>query len=82
MVIEGDAGIMDNPEKYVDFVDKDMGHGITDPVCRQQLDEQHAHGVSEYKGQKYYFDRLGCKLAFDAEPERWAEGNWPVTGPA
>jgi YHS domain-containing protein len=28
-------------------------------------------GVSEYKGQKYYFCAPGCKKAFDKEPEKY-----------
>ncbi|MBM4425577.1 MAG: YHS domain-containing protein [Chloroflexi bacterium] len=28
---------------------------------------------SEYKGQTYYFCSLGCKKAFDKEPEKYVE---------
>lgn len=43
-----------------------------DPVCKMKVDEKKAPGgVSEYKGQKYYFCAPGCKKAFDKEPEKY-----------
>ncbi len=42
-----------------------------DPVCKMQCDEKTAKAVSEYKGQKYYFCAVGCKKAFDKNPERY-----------
>jgi len=42
-----------------------------DPVCKMQVDEKKAAAVSEYKGQKYYFCAVGCKKAFDKDPEKF-----------
>ena len=43
-----------------------------DPVCKMKVDEKKAPGgVSDYKGQKYYFCAPGCKKAFDKEPEKY-----------
>jgi len=42
-----------------------------DPVCGMDVDEKDAAGKSEYKGQTYYFCSLGCKKAFDADPEKY-----------
>ena len=43
----------------------------TDPVCKMVIDEATAAATSEYKGQTYYFCAMGCKNAFDAEPEKY-----------
>jgi YHS domain-containing protein len=43
----------------------------TDPVCRMECDESTAAATSEYKGKKYYFCAVGCKKAFDEEPEKY-----------
>lgn len=43
-----------------------------DPVCGMEVDEKKAAGKSEYNGQTYYFCSLGCKKAFDREPEKYA----------
>jgi YHS domain-containing protein len=42
-----------------------------DPVCRMQVQEAKAAATSEYKGKKYYFCAIGCKKAFDKEPEKY-----------
>ena len=42
-----------------------------DPVCGMQVDEDKAAATSDYKGQKYYFCAVGCKKAFDQEPEKY-----------
>jgi len=42
-----------------------------DPVCKMTVDEKTAAAVSEYKGQKYYFCAVGCKKAFDQDPEKY-----------
>ena len=42
-----------------------------DPVCGMDVDEKGAAGQSEYKGQTYYFCALGCKKAFDKEPDKF-----------
>jgi Cu+-exporting ATPase len=42
-----------------------------DPVCKMQVDEKKAAATSEYKGKKYYFCAVGCKKAFDQDPEKY-----------
>jgi Cu+-exporting ATPase len=42
-----------------------------DPVCKMEVDEKKAPATSEYKGKKYYFCAMGCKKAFDANPEKY-----------
>ena len=42
-----------------------------DPVCGMDVDPQNAAGMSEYKGQAYYFCASGCKKQFDRDPERY-----------
>jgi len=42
-----------------------------DPVCQMEVDEKKATATSEYKGKKYYFCAVGCKKAFDKDPEKY-----------
>jgi YHS domain-containing protein len=42
-----------------------------DPVCGMDVDERSAAGMSEYRGQIYYFCAPGCKRAFDRSPEEF-----------
>ncbi len=42
-----------------------------DPVCKMQVDEKNAPATSEYNGKTYYFCAVGCKKAFDKDPERY-----------
>ena len=42
-----------------------------DPVCGMTVDPKTAAGKSEYQGKTYYFCSLGCKAAFDKDPERF-----------
>jgi YHS domain-containing protein len=42
-----------------------------DPVCKMQIDENKAVSTSEHKGKKYYFCAVGCKKAFDQNPEKY-----------
>ncbi len=44
-----------------------------DPVCLMQVDQKKAAASSEYKGETYYFCAIGCKEAFDDEPEQFLE---------
>jgi Cu+-exporting ATPase len=44
---------------------------VHDPVCHMDIDPATAAGKSEYNGQTYYFCSLGCKKAFDKEPEKY-----------
>jgi YHS domain-containing protein len=45
-----------------------------DPVCKMQVDEKKAAATSEYRGKTYYFCAVGCKKAFDKEPEKYLAG--------
>jgi len=42
-----------------------------DSVCKMQVEEAKATVSSEYKGKKYYFCAVGCKKAFDQNPEKY-----------
>ncbi len=44
---------------------------VQDPVCHMDIDPATAAGSTTYKGQTYYFCSLGCKKAFEADPERY-----------
>ncbi len=45
-----------------------------DPVCHMEVEESQAKAISEYKGKKYYFCAVGCKKAFDKDPEKYLSG--------
>ena len=45
-----------------------------DPVCGMEVDEEKAAATSEHEGQTYYFCALGCKKAFDDDPEKYLKG--------
>ena len=42
-----------------------------DPVCKMEVDEKKAVATAEYKGKKYYFCAVGCKKAFEQNPEEY-----------
>ncbi|MBI2907788.1 MAG: YHS domain-containing protein [Chloroflexi bacterium] len=42
-----------------------------DLVCGMEVDEKKAAATSTYKGKTYYFCAVGCKKAFDANPEKY-----------
>jgi YHS domain-containing protein len=44
---------------------------VKDPVCGMDIDPKTAAGKSEYQGQTYYFCAMGCKIAFDKEPQKY-----------
>jgi Cu+-exporting ATPase len=48
-----------------------MATTVHDPVCGMDIDSTTAAGTSEYNGQTYYFCSLGCKKAFDENPEKY-----------
>ncbi|MFW6102164.1 MAG: YHS domain-containing protein [Chloroflexota bacterium] len=52
---------------------KGSGKMAKDPVCGMQVDKKKEGGTSEYKGKTYYFCALGCKKAFDENPDRYLE---------
>jgi len=41
------------------------------PVCSMEVDEEKVAGTSEDKGKTYSFCAIGCKRAFDENPERY-----------
>ena len=42
-----------------------------DPVCKMEVDKGKAAAISEYQGKKYYFCAVGCKKAFELDPEKY-----------
>ncbi|MBE3040735.1 MAG: YHS domain-containing protein [Chloroflexi bacterium] len=50
-----------------------MATTVKDIVCGMDIDPATSAGKSEYKGQTYYFCSLGCKKAFDKEPEKYVK---------
>jgi Cu+-exporting ATPase len=48
-----------------------MANTFKDLVCGMDVTPESAAGKSEYNGQTYYFCSLGCKKAFDKEPEKY-----------
>jgi len=42
-----------------------------DPVCSMLVEPSKAAGKYEYKGVTYYFCSLGCKQAFERNPEQY-----------
>jgi YHS domain-containing protein len=42
-----------------------------DPVCGMEVDAEKAARISVYHSRTYYFCALGCKQAFDANPEKY-----------
>ena len=44
-----------------------------DPVCGMEVEEGTAPAKTEYKGKTYYFCALGCKEAFDKDPEKYVK---------
>lgn len=46
-----------------------------DPVCKMEVDEKQAAATSEYQGKTYYFCAVGCKTAFDADPEKYLKAS-------
>jgi len=42
-----------------------------DPVCKMQVEENKAKWTTVYKGKTYYFCAMGCKIAFEKDPEKY-----------
>ncbi len=55
-------------------------HLERDPVCGMDIDPTTAAGISEYKGDKYYFCARGCKIDFDKDPEKYLDPNFVPAG--
>jgi len=58
------------PAKFVNQLTGGVTMAI-DPVCKMEVEESTAAATSEYKGKKYYFCAVGCKKAFDQDPEKY-----------
>ena len=58
------------PAGFVDLIKGGVPMAI-DPVCKMEVEESKAVATSEYKGKKYYFCAMGCKKAFDQDPEKY-----------
>jgi Cu+-exporting ATPase len=48
-----------------------------DPVCKMEVDPEHAPAKTEYQGQTYYFCAPACKVKFDKDPERYLRAERP-----
>ncbi len=44
---------------------------VLDPVCKMTIEDSDAAAQSDYKGDTIYFCAVGCKKAFDKDPERY-----------
>ncbi|MFC2030042.1 YHS domain-containing protein [Chloroflexota bacterium] len=42
-----------------------------DPVCGMMVDPATAAATYEYRGKTYYFCAVGCKVAFERDPEKY-----------
>ena len=43
-----------------------------DPICQMDVDvDNPPGGHSDYQGASYYFCAPGCKVTFDADPEKY-----------
>jgi hypothetical protein len=51
-----------------------LRRGARDPVCGMTVDRDKTAFRSEHAGRTVYFCSAGCKARFDAEPERYGEG--------
>lgn len=43
----------------------------TDPVCGMKVDPATAAASYKYKGKLHYFCAVGCKVAFEKNPEQY-----------
>jgi len=55
------------------YLRKEVRFMVKDLVCGMEIDPKTAAGQSDYMGQTYYFCSLGCKKAFDKEPEKYVK---------
>lgn len=47
---------------------------VKDLVCGMEIDPTTAAAMYEYQGVTYYFCAIGCKDAFEADPEKYLSG--------
>ena len=43
------------------------------PVCKAEVEEKKARGMSAHKEQQYFFDSKACKKRFDENPKEFIE---------
>ena len=51
-----------------------MADLVRDVVCGMDIDPETAAGKSDHEGTTYYFCAAGCKIDFDAGPEKFLGG--------
>jgi Cu+-exporting ATPase len=59
------------PSHHINIKEEGGTEMAIDPVCKMEVDEKKAAATSDYKGKKYYFCAMGCKKAFDNNPEKY-----------
>lgn len=58
--------------KYSPLSEDPLGNTMQrDPVCGMMVDENRAKFRSEHDGKFFYFCSLGCKSAFDRDPQKY-----------
>lgn len=55
-----------------------MANTVKDLVCGMDVNPATSACKSDYQGKTYYFCSLGCKKAFDKEPEKYIRAHGPV----
>src|ERR1051326_596329 len=55
----------------INYSHKEHSIMVKDPVCGMTVDETRATLRSEFRGHPYYFCSAGCKVKFDAAPDRY-----------
>jgi uncharacterized protein len=51
-----------------------VSRGYTDPVCGMRVDRYQTPHTTRWREQTVYFCSAGCQQAFEADPERYADG--------
>lgn len=46
-----------------------------DPVCGMDVDEKKAAATATHQGKTYYFCAVGCKNAFEKNPQKYLGGH-------
>ena len=59
-----------------------MATMVKDVVCGMDVDPDTAPAKSEYEGTLYYFCAPGCKVDFDADPQKYLSGAPAAAAPA
>ena len=51
-----------------------------DPVCQMDVDEHSAAAQVSYRGNTYYFCAIGCREAFEKDPEQYLPTHTDLLG--